>query len=172
MPGVPSLTPSSTRSQSTGFTLLPSISSRAWPFPGFGTFTVEDTTVYGRSFINLRPDYGSTWRGEFVIRNCVFVPACGRPVSSSLIGGSYSGQHDFGYTCYMPERITIDTLHIDDTQHPDGYEGPAIFANFNPRFTDGSYVEKYPYVKTREVILKEVRQPGGTIPYHYLRPCL
>jgi len=128
---------------------------------GFGTFTVENTTVYGRSFINLRSDYGSTWRGEFVIRNCTFVPACGKPVSASLIGGSYSGQHDFGYTCYMPERITIDTLHIDDTQHPDTYQGPAIFADFNPRFTDGSYVEKYPYVKTREVILKNVTTASG-----------
>lgn len=128
---------------------------------GFGTLLVENTTVYGRSFINLRSDYGSTWQGEFVIRNCTFVPACGRPVSACLIGGSYSGQHDFGYTCHMPERITIDTLRIDDSHHPEDYQGPAIFANFNPRFTDGSYVEKYPYVKTREVILKDVTTASG-----------
>jgi hypothetical protein len=128
---------------------------------GYGLLTVEDSTVYGRTLINLRPDYGSTWEGEFVIRNCLFVPACGRPVSASLIGGSYSGQHDFGYTCYMPERITIDTLHVDDTRHPGNYQGPAIFANFNRRFTDGSYVEKYPYIKTREVVLKNVTTASG-----------
>ena len=128
---------------------------------GSGTFTVENTTVYGRTFINLRPDYGSTWQGEFVFRNCVFVPACGRPVSASLIGGSYSGQHDFGYPCYMPECITVDTLRIDDTRHPDGYRGPAIFANFNRRFDDDSYVEKYPYTKTREVVLKNVTAASG-----------
>ncbi len=128
---------------------------------GSGTFLVENTTVYGRSFINLRSDYGSTWRGEFVIRNCTFTPAGGNPVTASLIGGSYSGQHDFGYTCYMPEQITIDTLHIDDTQHPDNYPGPAIFSNFNRRFTDGSYVEKYPYIKTKEVILKNVTTASG-----------
>jgi hypothetical protein len=114
---------------------------------GSGTFTVENSTIYGRSLINLRSDYGSTWQGEFVIRNCVFVPAGGRPISASLIGGSYSGQHDFGYTCYMPERITIDNLHIDDSNHPANYQGPAIFANFNPRMTDDSYVEKFPYVE-------------------------
>jgi hypothetical protein len=128
---------------------------------GSGTFLVENTTVYGRTFINLRPDYGSTWRGEFVFRNCVFVPACGKPVTASLIGGSYSGQHDFGYTCYMPERITIDTLYIGDTQPPDNYPGPAIFANFSRRFTDDSYVEKYPYIKTKEVILKNVTTASG-----------
>jgi len=94
---------------------------------GFGTFTVEDSTVYGRSFINLRPDYGSTWHGDFIIRNCVFVPSCGRPASGCLFSGSHSGQHDFGYTCYMPERITIDTLRIDDTNHGRNYGGRPFF---------------------------------------------
>ncbi len=128
---------------------------------GSGLLTVENTTVYGRNFVNLRSDYGSTWRGELVIRKCHFVPAGGRPTSASLIGGSYSGQHDFGYTCYMPERITVDTLHIDDSNHPANYRGPAIFANFNPPMTNDSYVEKFPYVRTREVILRNVTTASG-----------
>jgi len=128
---------------------------------GSGTLTVENTTIRGRNLINLRRDYGSTWQGEFVIRNCVFVPAGGRPASASLIGGSNSGQHDFGYTCYMPDRITIENLHIDDSNHPEDYQGPAIFANFNPDMTDDSYQEKYPYVKTREVILRNVTTVSG-----------
>ena len=128
---------------------------------GTGTFTVENCTVYGRSFINLRSDYGSTWQGKFIIRNCVFVPSCGRPANASLIAGSYSGQHDFGYTCYMPEQIEIDTLRIDDTNHKKNYRGPAIFSNFNRNFKDDSYIEKYPSVKTREVILKNVTTASG-----------
>jgi hypothetical protein len=128
---------------------------------GSGTFTVENSTIRGRTLINLRSDYGSTWQGEFIIRNCVFVPAGGKPTSASLIGGSYSGQHDFGYTCYMPERIIIENLKIDDSNHPADYQGPAIFANFNPKMTDDSYVEKFPYVKTREVILKNVTTTSG-----------
>ena len=128
---------------------------------GSGTFTVENTTVRGRSFINLRSDYGSTWQGELIIRNCVFVPAGGKPTSASLISGSYSGQHDFGYTCYMPERITIENLRIDDSKHPESYQGPAIFANFNPKMTDDSYLEKFPYVRTREVILGKVTTSSG-----------
>ncbi|MDB4583177.1 hypothetical protein N9164_08495 [Draconibacterium sp.] len=128
---------------------------------GSGTFTVENSTIRGRSLINLRSDYGSTWQGEFIIRDCVFVPAGGRPTSASLIGGSYSGQHDFGYTCFMPVRITIENLHIDDSNHPEDYQGPAIFANFNPNMTDDSYVEKFPYVRTREVILRKVTTASG-----------
>ena len=128
---------------------------------GSGTLTVENSTVYGRTFINLRSDYGSTWRGEFVIRNCTFVPAGGSPTSAALIGGSYSGQHDFGYTCYMPERITIEGLYIDDSNHPEDYQGPAIFANFNPEMTDDSYREKFPYVITQEVVLRHVTTASG-----------
>jgi hypothetical protein len=128
---------------------------------GSGTFTVENSTIYGRNLINLRSDYGSTWQGEFIIRNCVFVPAGGRTTSASLIGGSNSGQHDFGYTCYMPERITIETLHIDDSKHTADYQGPAIFADFNPQMTGDSFLEKFPYVRTREVILRNVTTDSG-----------
>ena len=128
---------------------------------GSGTLTVENTTVRGRSLVNLRSDYGSTWQGEFVIRNCVFVPAGGRQTSAALINGAYSGQHDFGYTCYMPERITIENLHIDDSNHPKDYQGPAIFKDFNPEMTDDSYLEKFPYVITREVILQNVTTASG-----------
>ena len=103
---------------------------------GSGTFTVENCTIYGRNLINLRSDYGSTWQGEFLIRNCIFIPANGKTTSVSLIGGSYSGQHDFGYTCYMPERITIENLQIDDSKNPEDYKGPAIFADFNPEMTE------------------------------------
>lgn len=128
---------------------------------GSGLLTVENSTIRGRSIVNLRSDYGSTWQGELIIRNCVFVPANGRPVSASLISGSYSGDHDFGYTCYMPERITIENLRIDDSQHPENYQGPAIFANFNPQMTDASYREKHPYVITKEVILKDITTASG-----------
>ena len=123
---------------------------------GTGVLTVENSTIRGRCLINLRSDYGSTWQGEVVIRNCVFVPGGGEPTSASLIGGSNSGQHDFGYTCYMPERIIIETLHIDDSNHPEEYQGPTIFANFNPQMTDDSYQEKFPYVRSKHVVLRNV----------------
>lgn len=128
---------------------------------GSGVLTVENCTIYGRNLVNLRSDYGSTWQGEFVIRNCVFVPAGGNPTSASLIGGSNSGQHDFGYTCYMPERITIENLQIKDSSHPANYQGPAIFSNFNPEMTDASYQEKFPFVRTKEVMLKNVSTASG-----------
>ena len=128
---------------------------------GSGLLLVENSTIRGRSIVNLRSDYGSTWQGELVIRNCVFVPAGGKPISPDLISGSNSGQHDFGYTCYMPERITIENLRIDDSRHPENYRGPAIFANFNPQMTDHSYQQKFPYIITKEVILRNITTASG-----------
>lgn len=128
---------------------------------GSGTFTVENSIIRGRSLINLRSDYGSAWQGEFIIRDCVFVPAGGKRGNASLINGYNSGQHDFGYTCYMPFRITIENLQIDDSNHHDDYEGPAIFNNFNSKMVDNSYKETFPYVITKEVILKNVTTASG-----------
>ncbi|MCB9318261.1 MAG: hypothetical protein H6570_03190 [Lewinellaceae bacterium] len=128
---------------------------------GSGTFMVDHCTIRGNSIINLRSDYGSTWQGCFVIRDCTFIPAGGRPVQAALINGSYSGQHDFGYTCYMPEKITIQNLFIDDTNHPEKYQGPAIFTNFNPDRTNDSYLEPFPYILTKAVILENVTTASG-----------
>jgi hypothetical protein len=128
---------------------------------GSGVLTVENSTINGYSLINLRTDYGSTWQGEVFIRNCVFVPASGKPISSSLIGGANSSQHDFGYTCYMPNRITIENLRINDSNHPESYRGPAIFSNFNPEMKDASYQEAFPFVRTKEVILRNVTTASG-----------
>jgi hypothetical protein len=61
----------------------------------------------------------------------------------------------------MPERITIENLRIDDSKHPENYQGPAIFGNFNPDMKNESYVEKFPYVKTKEVILRNVTTASG-----------
>jgi hypothetical protein len=61
----------------------------------------------------------------------------------------------------MPERISIENLKIDDSNHPANYQGPAIFANFNPEMTDDSYREQFPLVKTREVMLINVTTASG-----------
>lgn len=128
---------------------------------GCGIFIVENSTITSRSLINLRDDYGSTWQGEMIIRDCVFVPTGVRSGNVNLIGGSNSGQHDFGYTCYMPEKIIIENLKIEDADHPSEYDGAAIFANFNREMKDASYVQKYPYITTKEVILRNVNTASG-----------
>lgn len=128
---------------------------------GTGTLTVENSTIRGTTLVNLRSDYGSTWEGDFIIRNCIFIPRANRHNNVSLIGGYNSGQHDFGYTCYMPKKITIESLEIDDSNFPDDYDGPTLFKNFNPELNDDTYREKFPYVVSDEVTLQNISTTSG-----------
>ena len=126
---------------------------------GEGLLLIENTKIKSGRMVNLRNDYGSTWNGELIIRNCEFTPTSLSAVN--LIIGSNEGQHDFGYVCYMPERITIENLKINDANAPDSYKGPTIFGDFNPNKKDKSFVEKFPYVLTKEVIVKNITSENG-----------
>jgi hypothetical protein len=128
---------------------------------GCGVFLIENTKVCGRNFINLRDDYGSTFEGEVIIRNCEYVPRNGAQSDAVLINGSNSSQHDFGYPCYMPEKITIDGLIINDTNPVNNYQGPKIFAPFNNQNTSESFIEKFPYTITKEVVIKNMTIKSG-----------
>lgn len=84
---------------------------------GRGLLLVEDSTLHGGSFISLRSDYGSTWEGDVVIRNCRWDPSYRRMSNLYLFNLNNDGQHDFGYTCHMPKRVVIDGLFIDDSNN-------------------------------------------------------
>lgn len=128
---------------------------------GTGTFLVENTRVFGSSFINLRSDYGSTFEGEIVIRDCEYTPANGRSADAVIINGSHSGGHDFGYTCHMPRKITINNFFINDINPPKNYKGPKIFANFNKANTSAEYAGEYPYMITKEVVISGLTIESG-----------
>ncbi len=128
---------------------------------GSGVFTVENSTINGNTLINLRSDYGSTWEGEFIIRDCVFVPRNATSGNVNIIGGSNNGQHYFGYDCHMPKVITIENLHIDDSKHSENYLGPAIFSNFNSAMKDDTYKESFPFRTTEKVVLKNITTESG-----------
>ncbi len=128
---------------------------------GSGVFLIENTKVHAGSFVNLRDDYGSTFEGELIIRNCEYMPNNGRRSDAVLVNGRYSGQHNFGYTCFMPRKITIDGLIIHDNNPPDNYQGPKIFADFNRAFTNADYVEQFPYVITEEVVISNLTVKSG-----------
>ncbi len=127
---------------------------------GRGTLTVADTTSHGRTFVTLRSDYGSTWEGTVVIRNCRWLPGCGAPLQPHLLSAGNNGQHDFGYPCFMPREITIDGLVIDDRQHPQNYQGPFLFSD-----PDGpapaTAARPFPYPLTERVTLRRLTTTSG-----------
>ena len=75
---------------------------------GNGTFLIEETQAHGDAFVNLREDYGCTWRGEITIRNCTWVP---RSEKRAVFSARNDGTHDFGYACHLPD-VVIDGLTV------------------------------------------------------------
>ena len=109
---------------------------------GSGTALIENTTVLSGSFIDLREDYGSTWNGDVIIRNCKFYPT---DVDGDIINATNSEDHDFGYTCYLPQRVEIDGLYV----HSVGIS--YLFSKVNPDHKKDSYNAQYPVVPPREI---------------------
>lgn len=132
---------------------------------GRGLLTVEDSTIYGRELISLRPDYGSTWTGDVVVRNCRWIPACGETHPLHMFHVSNDGMHDFGYPCAMPRTITIDGLFVDDSNHPHGYDGLYLFSDPDDvRRVDGIEMtdpRPYPYAPTQQVTIQGLEIASG-----------
>jgi hypothetical protein len=136
---------------------------------GRGLLTVEDSTLHGNALVSFRGDYGSTWEGDLVIRNCRWTPACGDTASPRLINAVNDGLHDFGYPCFMPREIAIDGLFVDDSNHPADYQGLCYFAD-----PDGgaegsgnlaSPAERpFPYQRCRKISVRGLTTASGKKP--------
>lgn len=112
---------------------------------GSGTALIENTTVLSASFVDLRADYGSTWNGDIIIRNCKFYPT---DISNKIINAENSEDHDFGYTCYLPQRVEIDGLYVNRI-------GTCyIFNVVNAKHLFDFYDAEYPVVPPEEITVK------------------
>lgn len=75
---------------------------------GSGTAYFENVTLssgFNNYFIRLREDYGSTWEGTVVIKDCTLVIR--DDWNSAFVLRADWKNHWFGYTCYLP-NIDID----------------------------------------------------------------
>lgn len=113
---------------------------------GSGTALIENTTVLSDSFVDLRSDYGSTWNGELIIRNCKFYPT---GIETHIINAENSEDHDFGYTCYLPQRVEIDGFYV----HRIGLN--YLFTKVNPDHKKDTYEAEYPVVPPQEIIVND-----------------
>lgn len=136
---------------------------------GRGLLTVEESTLHGRTLVSFRGDYGSTWEGDLIIRNCRWIPACGDEIWPHLIGMSNDGMHDFGYPCTMPAEITIDGLIVDDSNHPADYQGLYLFSDPDTMHTGDEALppvneRPFPYATCRTVHLRGLSTASGKQP--------
>ena len=79
---------------------------------------LTNVTVKGsvkNSFITLREDYGSTWNGDIIIKNCVFESTLSNKNTAYLVYWNADDNNDYGYELYLP-RITINGLKINNNK--------------------------------------------------------
>ena len=71
------------------------------------------------------------------------------------------GTHDFGYKCFMPREITIDGLYVDDSNHPENYQGMYLLGD-----PGGSVPEKspFPYTRCQKVKISGLTTASGKQP--------
>lgn len=135
---------------------------------GRGLLTVEDSTLYGSALVSFRSDYGSTWEGDVVIRNCQWIPAGGRPTWPRMFHTDNDGRHDFGYPCFMPREITIDGLFVDDSNHPADYQGLYFFSDpdgARDRGEEGAPPDRpFPYARCQKISVRGLTTAGGKKP--------
>ena len=125
---------------------------------GFGTMTVDRCEIRRPTLMWLRDDYGSTWDGTIVIRRCTLRPPAGT-TSVTLLSGSNSGTHDFGYPCCLPHEVIVDRLTIDDSALTDSrYTGPQVFGTFG---RDATRSDLLPYPAPQRVVLRNVSVTSG-----------
>ena len=96
---------------------------------GSGRLYLDGCEVRDSRLVHLRSDYGSTWDGVVVVRDCILHPVKADK-SLSLIDGVNTGLNDYGYDCCLPSLIDIHNLVIDDALMGD--VGPNVFSPFRP----------------------------------------
>lgn len=115
----------------------------------------------GSYFIRLRGDYGATFNGDIIIKNCKhlgYKTYRGTPTDRRHENGMlliYSGfphstpealNWDFGYTCYMPQNLYIENLELPF---------PEVTYVYNP-LANVCFAKDIPhgYVKAKQITFK------------------
>lgn len=127
---------------------------------GRGQLLLENVVSYGKSLVDFRPDYGSTWEGDVIIRDCKWIPS-GDTGSIELFSMRNHGEHDFGYVCYMPQTVEITNLHIDDSNLPDDYEGLYLFSD--PCDNKSYDQTPYPYESCKRIVCQNLTTVSGKL---------
>jgi len=142
---------------------------------GWGHLLIENVSIFCKEAVEFRPDYGSRWDGELTIRNVKWYPALDSSgftpefaaASSrrrSIIFCENSGGRDFGYTCALPKRITIENFCVMDANMGEGYDGMSIFyvsPSSNQNLQSFDEAAEHPYYFTQELNLRGLSTQSG-----------
>ena len=134
---------------------------------GGGEFSLENSRIktkgYGNGiFIMLREDYGSTWRGDIKIKNCVYDSTLKNPKIETLkLIWAQWANHNFGYKTYMPsvyvdnltfdERLGVKNVNLFYLENKD--EAFSFVEDYSKESFDGT-PNKNPYTAPKTVVIE------------------
>lgn len=132
---------------------------------GFGSFTVENTSVTGVQFLTFRPDYGSFFQGTLTIKNCSWTPMTRKYRPLRIFYCRNTGDHDFGYPCGLPESITLENFVIRDEHLPQTDIQYVIFHDYDPDYAPG---KPFPFATPKQLTAQVTVTSGREIkPFRY-----
>jgi hypothetical protein len=125
---------------------------------GGGTCLLENVHLSSGNWpflVRLREDYGATWEGELIIKNCKLT--VGNNAKSAYLIRAQWNEHDYGYPCYIPE-IYVDGFEIF---HLNGNRFTGAFYIFKEMDTsaDIRYNEVNPLNVPKKIVLKNLSHP-------------
>ncbi len=122
---------------------------------GSGHLIVENSTLHSGTLINFRSDYGSTWEGDVVVRNCRWMTP---KINPTMFGMQNDGAHDFGYPCFMPKTIRIEDLTVQEPK-----DSKTIFLLEDP-FGKSDDKGPFPLRVTEKIEIKGFKSIKGNPP--------
>ena len=124
---------------------------------GRGRLIVEDCTLHAGCLVRFREDYGSTWEGDVLVRNCRWATRSSKP---TMFVVENDGTHDFGYPCFMPKVVRIEDLTVGDPKHGNALKALVFFSD--PGLAKGK--RPFPYRVTELLEVSGLKIPGNVKP--------
>ena len=133
------------------------VGTRGFTLIGSGLLHIENVNCdTPRHCVVLRNDYGSTWRGEAVLRNITFRPDPDTTGVARIVEWNNTGDWYFGFDTYFPELL-LEDITIDDRDQR--RSDIALIHLVEPAPVED---RNYHYIFPRNITIRNVSTLGGT----------
>ena len=125
---------------------------------GYGEALIENCTMTGKYFFALRWDFGSTWKGNVTLKGCTLNAIDPTGGSAVVFIATNEGDHDFGFTCYMPNTLTLEDVTVNDELIPQD-KNVFLLPYYDVNYGNGD--KPFPYVTTKKIVIKNFKTTSG-----------
>ena len=132
---------------------------------GGGTCLIENSHLSSGAknyFIRLREDYGGTWDGDLIIKNCKM--SVKNNATAAYIVRADWNEHYFGYECHIP-NLYVDGFEIKHLNGNDYSGSLYVFKKLNDSTEDYRNNETNPLFAPETITLKNIKHTYSLVQY-------